>query len=128
MSPEHESGQGIIVAVEDMFFAAKISGAANLVGAQITRVKSAKEMIAHIEHGPPRLIIIDLNFSNFDPIPTIKYLKSRADLKAVPIIGFVSHVQVDLINAAEQAGCDHVMPRSAFSRRLPVLLSEPFKS
>jgi hypothetical protein len=35
----------------------------------------------------------------------------------------VSHVQVDLLNTAQQAGCDRVMPRSAFSKKLPQILS-----
>jgi len=42
--------------------------------------------------------------------------------KATSIVGFVSHVQGDLKVKAQEAGCDVVMPRSAFSQNLPSIL------
>ncbi len=123
MSMQSQSERGIVVGVDDMFFAAKISSAAEVVGTIITRLKSAAELIAHVERAGARLIIIDLNSASLDPIPTIRYLKSKASLRAIPIIGFLSHVQVELMKTAQEAGCDQVMPRSAFSKRLPELLS-----
>lgn len=123
MSKQNASERGIVVGVDDMFFAAKISATAGALGIAITRIESAEDLIAHVERAGARLIIIDLNSARLDPIPTILYFKSKADLKAIPIIGFVSHVQVDLMNSAQEAGCDQVMPRSAFSKRLPELLS-----
>jgi|SRR5262245_36424198 len=123
MTNQNQSDQGIVVGVDDMFFAAKISAVADAVGTKIIRLKSAHELIGHVERAGARLIIIDLNSARLDPIPTILYFKSSAELKAIPIIGFVSHVQVELMNSAQEAGCDQVMPRSAFSKRLPELLS-----
>jgi hypothetical protein len=38
------------------------------------------------------------------------------------VIGFLSHLQGDLKAKAMEAGCDMVMPRSAFSQNLPNLL------
>ena len=40
----------------------------------------------------------------------------------IRIIGFLSHIQGDLKAKAVEAGCDTVMPRSAFSQNLPNLL------
>ena len=42
--------------------------------------------------------------------------------KATSIIGFLNHLQGDLKMKAVEAGCDTVMPRSAFSQSLPNLL------
>ena len=42
--------------------------------------------------------------------------------KSTSIVGFVSHVQGDLKVKAQEAGCDVVMPRSAFSQNLPSIL------
>ena len=42
--------------------------------------------------------------------------------KATSIVGFVSHVQGDLKVKAQEAGCDVVMPRSAFSQNLVSIL------
>lgn len=41
----------------------------------------------------------------------------------VRTIGFGSHVQHELLEEARTAGCDEVLPRSQFFRRLPELLS-----
>ncbi|CAN5204976.1 hypothetical protein BH18ACT4_BH18ACT4_15770 [soil metagenome] len=38
-------------------------------------------------------------------------------------IGFGSHVDHELLAAAAAAGCDEVLPRSQFFRRLPVLVA-----
>ena len=42
--------------------------------------------------------------------------------KATSIVGFLNHLQGDLKLKAVEAGCDTVMPRSAFSQSLPNLL------
>jgi len=55
--------------------------------------------------------------------PMILIPKFRAKLKkATSIVGFLSHLQGDLKLKAVEAGCDTVMPRSAFSQSLPNLL------
>ena len=39
------------------------------------------------------------------------------------IIGFAPHVERELLEAAAEAGCDEVLPRSAFFRRVGELLA-----
>jgi len=113
----------IIAAVDDMFFAAKIRGAAEQVGRRLVFVKTRSELDANLVSSPPAMILLDLNSERLEPIQTIQYLKSDPKLGAIPILGFLSHVQTELKSQAEDAGCDRVMPRSAFSQRLPELLS-----
>src|SRR5690242_9884486 len=69
----------------------------------------------------PSLIIFDLNNVNAKPLTLIPKLKSKLK-KGTNIIGFVSHVQGDLKVKAQEAGCDMVVPRSAFSQNLPSIL------
>jgi len=69
----------------------------------------------------PSLIIMDLNNASVKPVPTITKLKSKLK-KQTNIIGFLSHVQGDIKLKAQEAGCDMVLPRSAFSQNLPQLL------
>jgi hypothetical protein len=49
----------------------------------------------------------------------IKKLKQDAGLKHLPLLGYLSHVQTDLALAAQETGCDTVLPRSAFSMNMP---------
>jgi hypothetical protein len=40
------------------------------------------------------------------------------------VIGFVSHVQIEVRKSAELAGCDVVLARSVFSAKLPEVLQQ----
>jgi hypothetical protein len=52
----------------------------------------------------------------------VRKIKTDARLAETRVIGFHSHVQVELGRAAEQAGCDQVLPRSVFVAQVPEIL------
>lgn len=118
----------VIAVVDDMFFAAKINSAASIAGRQIVRVKSREHLDQEVSAYFPSLVIVDLNSNRLDPLQTIEFFKSRPELKAIPIVGFVSHVQTELIRLAQSAGCDYVLPRSAFAQLLPEIIAGNFAS
>ena len=68
-----------------------------------------------------RCVVFDLNNLNAKPMSLIPKFKTKFK-KATSIIGFLNHLQGDLKLKAVEAGCDTVMPRSAFSQSLPNLL------
>ena len=70
----------------------------------------------------PNVIIFDLNFEDAQPLELIAKLKASAEFKGVSLIGYLSHVQGELKQAAQEAGCDMVMARSAFSQNLQQIL------
>ena len=107
----------VAVLVDDMFFAAKINNAASACDRGVDRVKS-RDQLEGLVANPPSLIIVDLNSDRLDPFEAIRFLKSSAEIGHVPIVGFVSHVQTDLIRNAQTAGCDYVLPRSVFTQLL----------
>ena len=117
----------ICLVVDDMFFAAKILGAAEAVGRRVERIKSLEQMERETTADPPSLLILDLNSGKIDPIQTIKLCRSRPELSEVPILGFVSHVQVALKQEAEEAGCGLVLPRSQFTQKLNEIVSGIFE-
>jgi CheY-like chemotaxis protein len=117
MAGMSEDNGKVAILVDDMFFTAKINNAASACGRQIERVKSREQLEALVA-SPPSLLILDLNSDRLDPLESIKFLKSRPEIGNVPIVGFVSHVQTDLIRQAQAAGCDYVLPRSAFTQML----------
>jgi hypothetical protein len=111
--------------IEDLFFLAKIQEASRKLGVKVEFVKGDKEVLARITDGPeserPTLLVFDLNNAAVKPLTLIPKLKAKLK-KSVSIIGFLSHLQGDLKMKAAEAGCDSVMPRSAFSQSLPNLL------
>jgi hypothetical protein len=111
--------------IEDLFFLAKIQEAARKIGVKVAFVKADKDIVSRLADGPegsrPSLIVFDLNNVGAKPLTLIPRLKSKMK-RGTSVIGFLSHLQGDLKAKAMEAGCDMVMPRSAFSQNLPNLL------
>ena len=116
--------QAVLIAVDDLFFASKISETAKQLGIPLLFARSQDEVIARALTERPALLIVDLNSARCKPIETIGQMKDDADLRHIPIVGFLSHVQADLKVKATMAGCDRVLPRSVFTIHLPKILSE----
>jgi len=111
--------------IDDLFFVAKIQETARKLGVKVAFVKNEKEELAKLTGGEeedrPGLIVFDLNNAGAKPLTLIPKLKAKLK-RSTSIVGFLSHIQGDLKAKAVEAGCDTVMPRSAFSQNLPNLL------
>ena len=111
--------------IEDLFFLAKIQETARKLGIKVGFLKNEKDTVAKFADAPeqerPSLIVFDLNNVNAKPLTLIPKLRAKLK-KGTSIIGFLSHLQGDLKVKAVEAGCDMVMPRSAFSQNLPNLM------
>jgi CheY-like chemotaxis protein len=121
---EEDAPTRIFAFVDDLFFLAKIQEVGRKLNVKVEFVKSDKEIEEKVGEGAdekPSLVIVDLNSSSIKPISIISKLKSKFK-KTTSVVGFLSHVQGDLKVKALDAGCDVVMPRSAFSQTLPSLL------
>jgi hypothetical protein len=111
--------------IEDLFFLAKIQETARKLGVKVGFLKADKDIVARLSDVPenekPSLIVFDLNNVGAKPLSLIPKIKSKLK-RGTSVIGFLSHLQGDLKIKATEAGCDMVMPRSAFSQNLPNLL------
>jgi hypothetical protein len=115
----------IFAFVEDLFFVTKMNETARKLNVKVAFAKTVDELFEKIDAEPeaykPALVVFDLNNVNAKPLSAIPKLKARFK-KSASIMGFVPHVQGDLKVKAIEAGCDTVVPRSAFSQSLPQLL------
>jgi hypothetical protein len=120
-----DSPTRIFCFIEDLFFQAKIIETSKKLGVKVEFVKGDKESVARLtdlaEADRPTLVVFDLNNLNAKPMTLIPKFKTKFK-KATSIVGFLNHLQGDLKLKAVEAGCDSVMPRSAFSQTLPNLL------
>ena len=111
--------------IDDLFFLAKIQETARKLGVKVEFVKGDKESVARLTDLPeaerPKLVVFDLNNLNAKPMSLIPKFKTKFK-KATSIVGYLNHLQGELKAKAIEAGCDAVMPRSAFSQTLPNLL------
>jgi PleD family two-component response regulator len=113
----------VLAIVDDLMFASKIRSAAAQLGVPVTFAKSSAAALASVRDTAPSLVILDLNNSRTDPLGTVAALKADAETSAIRTVGYVSHVQTELIEAARQAGVDEVMARSVFAARLADILA-----
>jgi hypothetical protein len=119
-----ETPARIFAFVDDLFFLAKIQETARKMNVKVEFVKTEKDLNERMGEngdGKPALIIFDLNNVSAKPLSIIPKLKTKLK-KATNIIGFLSHVQGELKMKAQEAGCDMVVPRSAFSQNLAQIL------
>jgi ActR/RegA family two-component response regulator len=117
------SNQKKLVAVlRDLLFTVKIQEAAKRAGFEVILAQSQEEALKQAKNRPA-VIILDLNDTGSEPLDTIEKLKSDDETRNISLVGYVSHVQADLIKAAQERGCDVVMARSAFSQNLHKILS-----
>ena len=113
----------IIAVVDDLFFASKIRGTGEQVGTQVQFVKSIAAAVEKARVDSPALVIVDLNSGCCDAVELARTFKGDDNLNPIPLLGFFSHVQVELQQTAVAAGFDRVMPRSAFTKNLAEILS-----
>ena len=105
----------VVAVVDDMFFKAKIRAVAEAVGVEISFPRTKEALLEKARQAG--LVIVDLHSEKFDP------LTLPAELGPVRLLGFFSHVEVELQRKALAAGYQQVIPRSVFARELAEILS-----
>jgi|SRR5580658_448599 PleD family two-component response regulator len=119
----HKQGKKKILAVvEDLMFTVKIADAAKRAGLDVEFVKSERDVIEKATQEKPLLVILDLNFEAVQPLKLISQMKNDGEMKQISVIGYLSHVQGELKQQAQEAGANIVMARSAFSQNLQQIL------
>ncbi len=112
----------VMAIVDDMFFASKIRATAEALSVDITFPRTQEIAVEKLRENKPRLVICDLQNQRVDSVEFAQKLKSDPELESVPLLGFFSHVEVELQQRALEAGFARVIPRSQFARDLGVIL------
>ena len=113
----------VTAVVDDMFFISKIRETGKALGINVNFPRNLDGLRAKLTEEVPELILVDLHHQKIDAVQLALELKANETLRHVSLIGFFSHVQVDLQRQAVQAGYDEVLPRSIFSRDLAGILA-----
>lgn len=115
----------VIAAVADLMFTAKISAAAKQAGCAVRFLQQQDRLLTAVRETPAEsapLVIVDLNHLTLKPVEFIAALRATPETAGASVLAYLSHTQVDLKRAAEQAGCDLVLPRSIFSQNINEIL------
>jgi PleD family two-component response regulator len=115
----------ILAVLDDLMFTSKIKTTAGQLGIAVMFARSHDGALSEMRKEVPSLVILDLNNPRTNPLGIVASMKGDPSLAGVPTVGYASHVQVDVINAARQAGVGEVMARSAFTQQLADILRGP---
>jgi CheY-like chemotaxis protein len=116
----------IVYCCADLIFATKVRSTAESLGIVTRPVRDAdmlQKRLDRVDDGkanePVTGLIVDLDTgaAGLDMIDQV-----RAHDAGIPVVAFGSHVAADQLNAARARGANPVLPRSAFTARLPELL------
>jgi CheY-like chemotaxis protein len=113
----------VVALIDDLFFQAKVAETARQLGVELRVFAAAQPFLEEIAKEKPRLVLLDLN-ARADALSTIGEIQeSTGDGTQPRVIAFLSHVQTELAERARAAGCEELMPRSAFTRNLATILA-----
>jgi CheY-like chemotaxis protein len=109
---------------DDLMFTSRITGTGRALGLTIKPIPSQADLEALASKEAPSCVLIDL--ANTGLVIADLVRKLRPEGKVPYFVAFGSHVDAATLNAARQAGCDLVLPRSKFAEELPTALPRWF--
>lgn len=123
--PEEGESAGLLLS-RDLIFTSKVTGTARELGHRVLVAGNSALALAMIAQWSPKVVFVDLAAGEVSAIPALLAYKTAAPA-GTPFVAFGSHVDTAALDAAKDAGCDPVLPRSKFSAELPALVRHYFE-
>ena len=114
----------VMAAIPELLFATRVAETARLAGVDFVS-SSFGALVERCRERRPDLVLVDLAAPG-DPMAAIAALRATPGLADLPVFGFYPHVHDHLRVAAIAAGATTVLPRSAFTSKLPEVLAGTF--
>lgn len=108
-----------LLAVSDLMFGSRIRQAAEPAGVEVSFERRDGDVLAAARALQPGAVLLDLT-----TLPGASELirSLKAELPGARVVGYVGHAQVDLADAAREAGADAVYSKGELTRDLPALM------
>ncbi|MCH8044352.1 MAG: hypothetical protein IID44_11600 [Planctomycetes bacterium] len=111
----------ILLLTSDLMVSSKVAAAGLRVSREIDTALSVELLLERAAANPPAGVILDLGVADLD-LPTL-VAQLRGGPQPPTIIAFAPHVHAALLDAAREAGCDQVLTRGDFHRRMDEVLA-----
>ena len=115
--------RGVFALVADMATATQIVKCATGLHVGVKNFDNAEKLVKQAAIERPFLVILDLEKREAEAFRALNELHKNADLKSVPVVGFVTQAKVMVKPEAEKAGCFRVYMKTEFGRELPDLIA-----
>jgi len=112
----------VAAVVDDLLFLSRIREAARASGADVVAARTPDALLA-AARGGAALVLVDADSARLPWTEAVRALREDPALGAVPVVAFLSHVNVDHAEAARAAGATRVLARGAFVAELPALMA-----
>ena len=119
--PTESNAQALLIC-SDLFFTSKVTSTGKEFGIEFQVVFAKPQSLKKNCTTPYSFAVLDLESSDFAVQDLLESAGIITDDTAV--LAFGSHVNVNRLNEAKEAGCKDVMPRSRFTSELPKLLQD----
>lgn len=114
----------ILVGVNDLFFYAKIREALLPHGYHLERTRTLPEVPEKAAALRPVAVILNLNDPALDGLKALESLKTDSRLRAIPVLAFANHEEVDTWKRAKALEVAKIVSRNDFSARTRELVEE----
>jgi len=109
---------------DDLMWISRVTGTGEALGFRVLAAPTTEKLEALARRQPPRCIIVDLGVTQAPPAEVIARFAAACGASPPRFVAFGSHVDVATLQAARDAGCDPVLPRSKMAEALPQLLQQ----
>ncbi|HYM37841.1 MAG TPA: histidine kinase [Nitrospiraceae bacterium] len=116
--------KAVLVAVSDIFFYTKIRDALLPKGYVLERARTQDDVRAKAESLHPCAMILNMNDEKLDAFQALEQIKGHERFKAIPVLAFANHEEVDTWKRARELGVTKIVSRNEFSARTRDLLEE----
>lgn len=114
----------VLVVVSDVFFYTKIRDALLPRGYRLERTRSQQEVVEKATALRPAAIILNMNDETLDAFRALEQIKGDDCLKAIPVLAFANHEEVETWKRARERGVTKIVSRNEFSSRTRDLVEE----
>ncbi len=112
----------VLLLSDDLIDTSRIAGAGRAAGVAVRSARHLGGLAALARQEAPALVLVDLANPGLSVADLLGVLRQVCPVPP-RVVAFGPHVDAAGLRAAREAGCDAVLPRSAFFEQLPANLA-----
>jgi PleD family two-component response regulator len=120
----NEGKRTVLIAVSDVFFYTKIRDALLPKGYVLERARTQDDVPSKADSLHPCAMILNMNDEKLDAFQALDQIKGQDRFKAIPVLAFANHEEVDTWKRAKELGVTKIVSRNEFSNKTRELIEE----
>jgi PleD family two-component response regulator len=114
----------VLAIVSDVFFYTKLRDALRPQGYRLERARTQEEVVQKAAGLQPVAVVLNMSEEALDPFRALEQIRGDARVKALPVLAFANHEEVETWRRAKELGVTKIVSRNEFSSRLRELIEE----